>query len=81
MPDKVKGLRRKDLSKISVLSFIHHRKAVTWSDLVAEFGYTYWGAIGRLRTLHDQNLIQRLGQGEYCLAENGYKKLSYFGKL
>jgi len=68
-------------TKISVLVFIHHRGVVTWFDLVEEFGYTYWGAIQRLRTLLSRRLIKRIGKGEYCLAEDGYDKLDYYGKL
>lgn len=71
----------KNPDKISVLDFIHDREVVTWFDLVEEFGYTYWGAIRRLYRLLKQQLIKRIGRGEYCLAEDGYKKLDYYNKL
>ena len=67
--------------KISVLVFIYLREVVTWFDLTEEFGYRYWGAIDRLRTLYHQQLIKRIGRGEYCLAEDGYNPLDYYGKL
>jgi len=68
-------------NKISVLAFIHRREVVTWFDLTEEFGYTYWGAIKRLKTLLKQGLIKRIGRGEYCLSEDGYDRLDYYGKL
>lgn len=67
--------------KISVLQFILLREVVTWFDLTEEFGYSYWGAIDRLRTLCKQELIKRIGRGEYCLTEDGANRLDYYGKL
>lgn len=67
--------------KISVLKFIYEREVVTAFDLIEEFGYTYNGARWRLKMLVKQRLIKRIGRGEYCLAEEGYNRLAYYGKL
>lgn len=67
--------------KISVLAFIHRREVVTTADLIEVFAYSYWGAYNRLRKLCSQRLIKRVGRGEYCLAEDGYNRLAYYGRL
>jgi len=77
----MKLTHEKKADKIAVLDFIHKRDVVTTSDLMDEFGYAYWGAVNRLRNLLSQRLIKRVHKGKYCLAEDGYTKLSYFGRL
>jgi len=67
--------------KISVLKFIHEPEVVTAFDLIEEFDYAYNGARWRLKMLVKQRLIKRIGRGEYCLADEGYSKLDYYGRL
>lgn len=71
--------RRAD--KIEVLEFILLREVVTWYDLREQFNYTYRAAESRLLRLLKQGLIKRIGRGEYCLTEDAYDRLDYYGKL
>ena len=71
--------RRAD--KISVLEFILLQEVVTWFDLREEFNYTYWSAVCRLKRLLKAGFIKRIGRGQYCLTEDGYNRLDYYGKL
>ena len=71
----------KRADKIAVLAFILERQVVTVYDLMDEFEYEYGAARKRIYRLRKQRLIKRIGKGEYCLDEDGYKKLDHYGKL
>ena len=65
-------------NKISVLAFIHRREVVTWFDLTEEFGYTYWGAIKRLKTLLKEDEDAKLPQLIEFAYRAGYLKKPSF---
>lgn len=67
-------------TKSEVLIFIRRRKLIGWWDLVDYFGYSYQGSRNRLHRLKKQGLIANFGRGLYTLSDEGYRRLSYYGR-
>jgi hypothetical protein len=69
-------------TKLEVLEFIRDREIVWIRDLVAEYGYKYWGAVSRLKRLCRDGLVEAikvrgLNQGRYALTEKGLARIDY----
>ena len=70
-------------TKLEVLTFIRDREVVWIKTLCAQFGYTYWGAVSRLKRLRKEGLVESLyakglNQGRYLLTTRGSERLDYF---
>jgi len=69
-------------TKLEILTFIRRQEVVWIKTLCAQFGYTYWGAVSRLRRLCKEGLVESLyarglNQGRYLLATKGAERLVY----
>lgn len=69
-------------TKLEILTFIRRQEVVWIKTLCAQFGYTYWGAVSRLRRLCKEGLVESLyarglNQGRYLLTTKGAERLVY----
>lgn len=72
-------------TKLEILKFIKAQEVVWIETLSAHFGYTYWGAVSRLKRLSKEGLVEALytrglNQGRYVLTIKGYERLDYLIK-
>ena len=72
-------------TKLEILQFIRGQKVVWIETLSAHFGYTYWGAVSRLKRLCKEGLVEALytrglNQGRYVLTTRGFERLDYLIK-
>ena len=75
----------KIVTKQEILSFIREQEVVWIETLSKRFGYTYWGAVSRLKRLCKEGLIEPLysrglNQGRYMLTGGGDSRLDYLMK-
>lgn len=69
-------------TKLEILTFIRDQEVVWIKTLCARFGYTYWGAVSRLKRLCKEGLVESLyakglNQGRYLLTTRGSERLDY----
>ncbi len=69
-------------TKLEILTFIRDQEVVWIKTLCAQFGYTYWGAVSRLKRLCKEGLVEPLyvkglNQGRYLLTTRGSDRLDY----
>ncbi len=69
-------------TKLQLLQFIRGQEVVWIKTLSAHFGYTYWGAVSRLKRLCKEKLVETLytrglNQGRYILTNRGLERLAY----
>ena len=69
-------------TKLELLTFIRGQEVVWIKTLCAQFGYTYWGAVSRLKRLCKEGLVESLytrglNQGRYVLTTRGSERLDY----
>jgi len=69
-------------TKLEVLQYIRRQEVVWIETLRVDFGYTYWGAVSRLKRLCKEGLVETLyarglNQGRYILTNRGLERLSY----
>jgi len=69
-------------TKFEILRFIRDQEVVWIHTLIEYFGYTYWGAVSRLKRLYKEGLVESLytrglNQGRYVLTTRGYERLDY----
>jgi predicted transcriptional regulator len=73
-------------TKLQILTFIRDQEVVWIETLNAQFGYTYWGAVSRLKRLCKQGLIEPLyarglNQGRYMLTNKGFERIKYLTEM
>lgn len=73
-------------TKLELLIFIRDREIIWISELISEFGYTYWGAVSRLKRLCKQGLVtgvysRGLNQGRYVLTTKGFERIEYLTEI
>ena len=66
---------------MQVLDFIRLQRIVWPWQLVEEFGMAESTATWRLWRLGKQGLAERLRGGGWCLTEEAYRRLDYYGML
>ena len=69
-------------TKLEVLQYIRRQEVVWIKTLTADFGYTYWGAVSRLKRLCKEGLVSALyvrglNRGRYILTNRGLERLAY----
>jgi len=69
-------------TKLEILTFIRDQEVVWIKTLCAQFGYTYWGAVSKLKRLYKEGLVESLytrglNQGRYVLSVRGHERLDY----
>ena len=69
-------------TKLEILTFIRDQEVVWIETLCAQFDYTYWGAVSRLKRLCKEGLVEPLyakglNQGRYLLTTRGSERLDY----
>ena len=69
-------------TKLELLQYIRGQEVVWIKTLSAHFGYTYWGAVSRLKRLCKEGLVvalyvRGLNQGRYVLTNRGFERLAY----
>ena len=69
-------------TKLELLQYVRGQKVVWIKTLSAHFGYTYWGAVSRLKRLCKESLVEPLyvrglNQGRYILTNRGFERLFY----
>jgi len=69
-------------AKLEILTFIRGQEVVWIETLCAQFGYTYWGAVSRLRRLCKEGLVETLharglNKGRYLLTTRGAERIVY----
>ena len=69
---------------IEVLIFIKLKEVIHTMNLINEFGYSYWGAMNRIKRFEKQKLVEKLGSirtGAYCLTNEGTRRLNYYEQV
>ena len=69
-------------TKLKLLQYFRGQRVVWIETLSVDFGYTYWGAVSRLKRLCKEGLVETLyarglNQGRYILTNRGLERLSY----
>jgi len=69
-------------TRLEILKLIEDQGVVWIETLRAEVGYTYWGAVSKLKRLYKAGLIEPLytrglNQGRYVLSVRGHERLDY----
>ncbi len=72
----------KAVTKLEILAFVGKQEVVWIEALCSQFGYTYWGAVSRLKRLCKEGLVEPLyirglNQGRYVLTVRGHERLNY----
>ncbi len=72
-------------TKLELLQYVRGQEVVWIKTLSAHFGYTYWGAVSRLKRLCKESLVEPLyvrglNQGRYILTNRGFERLAYLIK-
>ena len=73
----MKRRRPQRATKLELLQFIEGKRIVFIFDLVERFGYTYYSAVNRLRTLRAQTLATSDGRGHWVLTDEGMRRLKW----
>jgi len=73
-------------TKLEILTFIRDQEVIWIETLSAYYGYTYWGAVSRLKRLCKQGLIEPLyarglNQGRYVLTTKGFERIEYLTEM
>ena len=68
--------------KWEVFRFIQPKEVIEVMYLINTFGYSYWGAMNRIKRLEKQKLIEKLSirVGAYCLTNEACKRWGNMAK-